>query len=40
MDVYEKIDALMHYRNALDEDDKEVFDILVNSAKEVALLQV
>ena len=34
-DVEEKIDSLLGYREALDEEDKEVFDILVGHAREL-----
>jgi|WetSurMetagenome_2_1015567.scaffolds.fasta_scaffold335926_1 hypothetical protein len=35
-DVREKIDSLMRYRDALDESEKELFDVLMSYADEVA----
>jgi len=35
-DVEEKIDALLEYREALDEEDREVFDMLVDYARKLA----
>ena len=35
-DIEERIDSLLGYREALDEEDKEVFDMLVDYARELA----
>jgi hypothetical protein len=35
--IQEKIDTLLRYREALDEGEKEVFDILMGYANEVAM---
>jgi hypothetical protein len=40
MNVEEKIDSLLGYREELDEEDKEVFDMLIGHARELASLQV
>ncbi len=39
MDVQNRINALLGYREELDEEDKEVFDMLIGCAREVAFLQ-
>lgn len=36
-EIQRKIDALFQFRNALDENEKELFDILLEYANEVAL---
>lgn len=35
-DIEERIESLLGYRQALDEEDKEVFDMLVGYARELA----
>ena len=35
--IQERIDSLMGYRNALDESERELYDILISYANEVAL---
>ena len=40
MNAEEKIDSLLGYREYLDEEDREVFDILIGHAREIANLQV
>ncbi len=35
-DIEERIESLLGYRQALDEEDKEVFDMLVGCARELA----
>ncbi|MEW6722769.1 MAG: hypothetical protein AB1324_05905 [Candidatus Micrarchaeota archaeon] len=35
--IQEKVDTLLRYREALDEGEKEVFDILMGYANEVAM---
>jgi len=39
-DVEGKIDALLGYREALDEEDKEVFDVLIYHARELARQEI
>jgi hypothetical protein len=37
MEIQEKIDTLLKYREALDDSEKEVFDVLMSYANEVAI---
>jgi len=39
MDVQNKINSLVQYRENLDSEDKKVFDMLVGHAREIAFLQ-
>ncbi len=36
-DIQGKIDSLLQYRDELDDEDREVFDILVGHAREIAV---
>ncbi len=35
--VHGKVESLMRFRNALDENEKELFDVLIQYAREVAV---
>jgi hypothetical protein len=39
MNVQNKINSLLRYRDSMDAEEKEVFDMLVGHAREVAFLQ-
>ncbi|MFH1684951.1 MAG: hypothetical protein ABH983_01470 [Candidatus Micrarchaeota archaeon] len=39
MDVQNKINSLVQYRENLDNEDKQIFDMLVGHAREIAFLQ-
>jgi hypothetical protein len=40
MDIQNKINSLLRYRESMDAEEKEIFDMLVGNAREIAFLQV
>ncbi len=39
MDIQNKINSLLRYRESMDADEREIFDMLVGNAREIAFLQ-